>query len=98
MKLPPIRETGIVFHDGKEWILTFTLEADGYYNHQVGDIIRVADREAGVDVFYELKRRARDDDGKILPVYEVSYIVPQDVFADLPTIDYEAQRPAKPSQ
>ena len=99
MKLPPIRHNGVTFFRGKEWILTFTLEKDGYFNHQVGDIIRVHDREMQVDVFYCLTRRARDEEGVLLPVYEVEYIQPEEVFADLPTIDYEAQnRPAQPSE
>lgn len=97
-KLPPVRHNGVVFYKGKEYILTFTLEKDGYYNHQVGSIIRVKDTEAGCDVFYELMRRARDDDGKLLPVYEVDHVIPEHVFADLPTINVEAKNPAQSSE
>lgn len=88
INLPPMRSNGVVFYKGHEYIHTQVLEEEGYYAHQVGDIIRVYDEEVQVDVFYELSKRVRDDEGKLLPAYLVSYIQPEEVFADLPTVNY----------
>lgn len=85
--LPPMRSTGVVYHKGYEWIHTQVLEEEGYYAHQVGDIIRVVDEEAGCDIFYELTCRARDEDGNMLPAYQVDFIIPEHVFAKLPTVN-----------